>query len=67
MVNYGYLVGGAVSSPMESIQTALTTAFTSISSDFATTIGNVLPVALGITGMIMVISFGIRLFRKLAK
>ena len=59
------LVGSAVS-PMDNIQTALTTAFTQISSDFATTIGNVLPVALGITGMIMVISFGISLFRRLA-
>lgn len=53
--------------PMDNIQTALQTAFSSISADFATTIGNVLPVALGITGMIMVISFGIRLFRRLAK
>lgn len=57
---------GSVATPMDNIQTALTTAFTQISSDFATTIGNVLPVALGITGMIMVISFGISLFRRLA-
>lgn len=63
-----YLVAlGSTPTPMESIQTALSNAFTQISSDFATTISNVLPVALGITGMIMVISFGIRLFRKLAK
>lgn len=55
--------GGSVSS----IQTALTTAFTQIASDFSTTISNVLPVALGITGMIMVIRFGISLFRRLAK
>ena len=61
-----YLVA-TTTSPMDNIQTALQTAFQSISSDFATTIGNVLPVALGITGMIMVISFGIRLFRRLAK
>lgn len=51
---------------MQTIQTALQTAFQQISSDFATTISNVLPVALGITGMIMVIGFGIRLFRRLA-
>lgn len=59
------LVGGSVDS-MSSIQTALSTAFTSIAGDFATTISNVLPVALGITGMIMVIRFGISLFRRLA-
>lgn len=65
----GYLsvILGTTTTPMENIQTALTTAFSSIASDFATTISNVLPVALGITGMIMVISFGIRLFRRLAK
>lgn len=66
MVNLSYLVATAAT-PMENIQSALQTAFGQISSDFATTIGNVLPVALGITGMIMVISFGIRLFRRLAK
>lgn len=63
---YNVLVG-STATPMENIQTALQTAFTQISADFATTISNVLPVALGITGMIMVIGFGIRLFRKLAK
>lgn len=61
----GYLVA-TTATPMDNIQTALSTAFTQISADFATTIGNVLPVALGITGMIMVISFGISLFRRLA-
>ena len=66
MVNYLVSLGGTTT-PMQDIQTALTNAFTQISSDFATTISNVLPVALTITGMIMVISFGIRLFRKLAK
>ena len=43
-----YLIA-TTTSPMDNIQTALQTAFSSISSDFATTIGNVLPVALGIT------------------
>lgn len=63
----GLIAALNAATPMDSIQTALTTAFTSIAEDFGTTIGNVLPVALGITGMIMVISFGIRLFRRLAK
>lgn len=63
---FGVVLAESVT-PIESIQTALTTAFSSIASDFATTISNVLPVALGITGMIMVISFGIRLFKRLAK
>ena len=67
MVNYVVaLLGSSGTTDMSTIQTALTTAFTSIASDFATTIGNVLPVALGITGMIMVIKFGIGLFRRLA-
>lgn len=61
------LIGNSGGSAVSSIQTALTTAFTQIASDFSTTISNVLPVALGITGMIMVIRFGISLFRRLAK
>lgn len=61
-----YSLLATTATPMENIQTALSTAFSQISSDFATTISNVLPVALGITGMIMVISFGIRLFKRLA-
>lgn len=61
-----YSLVATTATPMENIQTALSTAFSQISSDFATTISNVLPVALGITGMIMVISFGIRLFKRLA-
>lgn len=61
-----YTLIGSTPSTMETIQTALSTAFTSIAGDFATTISNVLPVALGITGMIMVIKFGISLFRRLA-
>ena len=60
------LIGNA-STPVSAIQTALTTAFTQIAGDFSTTISNVLPIALGITGMIMVIRFGISLFRRLAK
>lgn len=61
-----YSLVATTATPMENIQTALSTAFSQISSDFATTISNVLPVALGITGMIMVISFGIRLFKRLS-
>lgn len=63
---YLYSLIGSTPTPMDSIQSALQTAFTSISADFATTIGNVLPIALTITGMIMVIKFGIGLFRRLA-
>ena len=66
MYNVLVALGSSGSTDMSTIQTALTTAFTSIAGDFATTIGNVLPVALGITGMIMVIKFGIGLFRRLA-
>lgn len=48
-----------------SIQTALTTAFNSISSDLMTTITNVAPIALGIVGAGMVLVFGIKWFKRL--
>lgn len=47
------------------IQTALTTAFNSISSDLMTTITNVAPIALGIVGAGMVLVFGIKWFKRL--
>lgn len=50
---------------MESIQTALTEAFTSVATNCNTAIANVLPIALGVVGAVMVITFGIKVFKKL--
>lgn len=47
------------------IVSALSTAFTSITSDLTTTMTTVLPIALGVLGMGIVISFGIKWFKKI--
>lgn len=43
---------------------ALVAGFTQIGSDMSGMITKVLPIALGIVGAIMVIAFGIKLFKK---
>lgn len=43
---------------------ALTTSFTSIGADLTSMIGKVLPIALPIIGSVMVVTFGIKIFRK---
>ena len=46
---------------------ALVTALTATASSMTTAIGDILPVALPVMGGIMVITIGIRIFRKVAK
>lgn len=43
---------------------ALTTSFTTIGADLTSMIGKVLPIALPIIGSVMVVTFGIKIFRK---
>ncbi len=50
---------------MESIQTALTTAFTDVASNCTEAIGNVLPIGLGVVGAVMVVVFGLKVFKKI--
>lgn len=65
-IAYASLIGEA-STPASGIQTALTNGFTSIASDMTTTITNVLPVVLGVVGMVLVVRFAIKFFRRNAK
>lgn len=64
---YIMLAEGGASSPASGIQNALTTGFTSIASDMTTTVTNVLPVVLGVIGLVLVVSFAIKFFRRNAK
>ena len=50
---------------MEGIQAALTEAFTTVATNCNTTIATVLPIALGVVGAVMVVTFGIKVFKKL--
>ena len=44
---------------------AMKTAFTSVAGDCTSAISTVLPIGLGIVGTVMVVTFGIKVFKKL--
>ena len=54
-------------SAMEGVTTALTTGITTIASSATDAIAKVLPVALPVMGGIVVVTIGIRVFKKFAK
>ena len=47
------------------VNAVLETSFQSIVGDITSTIGTVLPIALGVVGMVLAIKFGIRWFKSL--
>ena len=49
---------------LSSVETALTTSFTSIGSSMTSLIGKILPVALPIMGALVLVGFGIKAFKK---
>ena len=51
---------------LSSVETALTTSFTSIGSSMTSIVGKILPIALPIMGAILLIGFGIKAFKKVA-
>lgn len=61
-----YLIAESIT-PANGIQNALQTGFQSIASDMTTTVTNVLPIALGVVGLVMVVRFAIKFFRRNAK
>lgn len=50
---------------MEGVVTALTTSFTSVASSITGIIGDVLPIALPIVGAMIVVTTGIKIFKKI--
>lgn len=56
---------GLAESTAPDINAALTSSFTDVASDITSGITSVLPIALGIVGTVMVIMFGIKIFRRL--
>ena len=51
---------------LSSVETALTTSFTSIGSSMTSVVGKILPVALPIMGALLLVGFGIKAFKKVA-
>ncbi len=56
---------GAGATGNEALKTVMTESFTKIGTDIQGMISDLLPIALGIFSAIMVITFGIKIFKKL--
>lgn len=56
--------GSAVVTSMEAITTAVKTALATVQSDALGLISNVLPYALAVMGAVLVVSIGIKVFKK---
>lgn len=52
---------------MEALTTALTTAISTVANNVMAVFGDVLPSALTIVGAVMVVTLGVRMFKKIAK
>lgn len=53
-------------SGLSSVETALTTSFTSVGSSMTSLVGKILPIALPIMGALLLVGFGIKAFKKVA-
>lgn len=51
-------------SMMETVSTALVAGLTDAAVGMANVIGDLLPIALGVMGAVLVVSFGIKVFKK---
>ena len=49
---------------MEEVKTALTNSFTTVASSLTGIIGDVLPIALPVVGAMIVVTIGIKIFKK---
>lgn len=54
------------STGLSSVETALTTSFTSVGSSMTSLVGKILPIALPIMGALLLVGFGIKAFKKIA-
>lgn len=54
-----------MTSEPSAIQSALTSAFTSIAADLTSTATAVAPIALGVIGLSLVVIFGIKMFKRI--
>ena len=61
-----FAADASTGSGLSSVETALTTSFTSVGSSMTSVVGKILPIALPIMGAILLIGFGIKAFKKVA-
>ena len=60
------LASDSSGSGLSSVETALTTSFTSIGSSMTSIVGKILPIALPIMGSLILVGFGINAFKKVS-
>ena len=58
--------GADTSSALSSVESAMTTSFTSVGSSMTGMVGKVLPIALPVMGALLLVGFGIKAFKKVA-
>lgn len=63
---FGPIAAEGGSTGVSSVQTALSNALQSTQNDVMTTIGNILPYALAIVGAVLVVTIGIKVFKKIS-
>lgn len=62
-ITFGSVIAESTT-PASGIQNALSTGFQSIASDMTTTVTTVLPIVLGIVGLVLVVRFAIKFFQR---
>ena len=61
-----FAADASTGSGLSSVETALTTSFTSVGSSMTSLVGKILPIALPIMGALLLVGFGIKAFKKVA-
>lgn len=61
------ILASAETTVMDQVSTGLVSSLSGIATNMGSFIVSILPVVLGVTGAVVLISFGIKLFRRFAK
>ena len=61
-----FAADAGTSTGLSSVETALTTSFTSIGASMTSIVGKILPIALPVMGILVLVGFGIKAFKKVA-
>ena len=59
-----FAADAGTSTGLSSVETALTTSFTSIGASMTSIVGKILPIALPVMGILVLVGFGIKAFKK---
>lgn len=50
---------------MDNLLNVLSTSFTSIAGDLTSALGTIVPIALGVVGAVLVVTFAVKMFKRL--